>query len=89
MMNIKRLTLINFSIISFFCLIYLQNNYNINNGVVNFIKELFTIPFLIAQVVFLVISVKQLFKKHINITFLISVVLLVTSSFITFNSFIS
>ncbi len=88
-MNIKKLTLINFSIIIFFCLIYLQNQYKINNGFVNFIKELFTIPFLFAQVIFLIISVKHLLKQKMNIAFLISVIILATSSFITFKSFVN
>ena len=88
-MDIKKLTLINLSITIFFFLIYLQNHYNINNGFVNFIKELFTIPFLIAQVIFLIISVKHLLKKQINIAFLISVIILATSSFITFKSFVN
>ncbi len=87
-MNIKKLTIINFSITTYFCLIYLQYYYNITNEFVNFIKELFTIPFLIAQVIFLIISIKQLLKKHINMAFIISVILLVISSFIIFKSFI-
>lgn len=87
-MNIKKITLINFSITGFFCLIYLQNNSNINNGIVNFIKELFTIPFLIAQVVFLIISIKKILNKRINIRFIISLILLITCSFFTFKSFI-
>ena len=86
-MNIKKLTLINFAIVTFFSLIYLQFYYRIDNLAVIFLKELVTIPFLISQVIFWLISIKLLANNTKKLYFILSFTLLTICSFLTLQSF--
>ena len=47
----------NFTIVSYFVLIWLINFYKIDIVLIGVFRELLTIPFLIAQIVFLVIGI--------------------------------
>lgn len=54
----KNLTIVNFAIVSYFFLIWLINFYEIDFVLIGVFRELLTIPFLIAQIVFSVIGIK-------------------------------
>lgn len=59
----RNLTIVNFAIVSYFILIWLINFYKIDNVIIGVFREILTIPFLIAQIVFLVIGIRYLIKK--------------------------
>ncbi len=84
----QRLIIINFTIIIYFLVITLLYYFQINSQPVQFIVELFTIPFLLAQIVFLVLGINYVIKNpnKSNLT-LISVILLAISTMLTFGSF--
>jgi hypothetical protein len=83
----KNLTIINFVIVSYFILIWLISFYKIDFVLIGVFGELLTIPFLIAQIVFLVIGIKYLIKNQKNPLIIISVLLLAICSIITIGSF--
>jgi hypothetical protein len=83
----RNLTIINFVIVSYFILIWLINFYKIDFVLIGVFREMLTIPFLIAQIVFLVIGIKILIKKQSNSLTIISVLLLAICSIITIGSF--
>ena len=84
----KRLILINFFIVTYFISLYLLNLYKIDFVLVGVFREILTIPFLIAQIVFLVLGVKFLVKrKSKNYLAFISVIVLATCTIITVGSF--
>jgi hypothetical protein len=86
-MTSRNLTIINFVIVSFFILIYLLNYYKIEFVLIGVFRELLTIPFVIAQVVFLVIGLRSLIKNQRNFLTIISFLLLAICTFITIRSF--
>ncbi|MEH6656111.1 hypothetical protein [Leeuwenhoekiella marinoflava] len=61
--NGQNLRIINLIIVTYFFLLWLVNYYKIESGIIRFFGELLTIPFLIAQLVFLVLGALYL-KKH-------------------------
>lgn len=77
----------NFAIVSYFILIWLISFYNINFVLIGVLSEMLTIPFLIAQIVFLIIGIKYLIKNQIKFLTLISVLALAICSYITIGSF--
>ena len=85
----KRLSIINLTIVLFFLLIYLINLYKIDLVLIGVIRELLTIPFLIAQIVFLTLSIKVLIKENKGEYYLLvsSVVALAICAFFTLGSF--
>ncbi len=85
----KRLAIINFTIVSFFLLIYMINLYKIDHVLIGVFKELLIIPFLIAQIVFLTISIKVLIKDNKGEYYLLvsSVIALAICTFFTLGSF--
>ena len=83
----RNLIIVNFTIVSFFILIWLINFYKIDFVIIGVFKEIFTIPFLIAQIVFLVIGVKYLIKNQRNFLIIISVLSLAICSIFTIGSF--
>lgn len=83
----RNLTLVNFSIVAYFLLIWLINLYEINFVLIGVLRELLTIPFLIAQIVFLIVGVKYLLNKQRNLWTVISIFLLAISAIITIGSF--
>jgi uncharacterized membrane protein len=83
----RNLTIINFVIVSYFILIYLLYYYKIETVLIGVFRELLSIPFLIAQVVFLVIGIKHLINEQRHLLTLISVLLLAICTVITIGSF--
>ena len=83
----KNLTIINFAIVTFFILIWLINIYKIDFDLVGVFRELLTIPFLIAQIVFLVIGIKYLINNKRHFLTIISLLLLAICSVITIGMF--
>lgn len=89
-LNEKKLLIISLSIVSFFISIYLINHFKIDYILIGVLRELLTIPVLLAQMVFLVISVLFLFKRKeskLKYMTIISTILLITSTFLTVGSF--
>jgi len=83
----RNLTIINFVIVTYFILLWLINFYNIDFVLIGVFRELLTIPFLIAQIVFLVIGIRYLIKNQRNFLTIISVILLAICTVITVGSF--
>ena len=84
----RKLIIINLTIVFYFILIYLINLYKIDYVIIGVFWELLTIPFLIGQIVFLVLSVMFLIKnKHTSFMTKISVLLLAICFVITISSF--
>ena len=83
----KNLTIVNFAIVSFFILIFMLNYFKVEFALLDVYREIMTIPFLIAQIVFLIISINYILKNQKNSLTILSVVALAISSFITIGSF--
>ncbi len=84
----QNLTLINFIIVLYFVIIYSLNFYKIDYVLIGVFRELLTIPFLIAQLVFLFFSIKFLIKKGSrNFLFIASTIILFICTFITIGTF--
>jgi hypothetical protein len=83
----RNLTIVNFAIVFYFILIWLVNVYQIDFVLVGVFRELFTIPFLLAQIVFLVIGIIYLMKNKKSLLFMLSVIALAICSIITIGSF--
>ena len=83
----RNLTIVNFAIVSYFILIWLIYFYKIDFVLIGVFVEILTIPFLIAQIVFLVIGIKYLIKNHRKPLTVISVLLLAVCAVITIGSF--
>lgn len=83
----RNLTIINFSIVIYFILIGLIHYFKIDFVLMGVLIELLTIPFLIAQIVFLVIGIKQLINGQKNRLTFISVLTLAICSIITISGF--
>ena len=79
----KSLIIVNFAIVSYFIVIWLINFYKIDFVLIGVFRELLTIPFLIAQIVFLVIGIKYLMKNKKSFLLIISVLLLAICSIVT------
>lgn len=83
----RNLTIVNFAIVSYFVLIYLLNLYKIDFVLIGVFRELLTIPFLIAQIIFLVIGIKHLAKNKRHFLTIISLISLAICSIMTIGSF--
>lgn len=84
----KRLTIINLIIVAYLLAVYLLYVFKVDTIVTGFFIELFTIPFLLAQLVFLVIGIKFLIKnKSVKTATKISVFSIVISTVLTVGSF--
>jgi len=83
----RNLIIANFAIVSYFILIWLINFYKIDFVLIGVFREMLTIPFLIAQIVFLVIGIKFLIKNQRNTLTIISVLSLAICMIITIGSF--
>jgi hypothetical protein len=83
----RNLIIANFAIVSYFILIWLINFYKIDFVLIGVFREMLTIPFLIAQIVFLVIGIRYLMKNKRNPLIIISFLTLVICSVITIGSF--
>lgn len=89
-MTNRNLTIINFTTVIYFITLYLIFLFKIDFVLIGFFVELLTIPFMIGQIVFLVIGINHLVKKHkrsvINI---ISIVALLICVILTVGSYLS
>ncbi len=83
----RNLSIANFAIVFYFILIWLINFYQIDFVLIGVFRELLTIPFLIAQIVFVVIGIIHLMKSKKNLLFILSVLALIICSIITIGSF--
>jgi hypothetical protein len=85
--TIKTLTTVNFLIVIYFVIVYILYLYKVDVFFIGVLRELLSIPFLIAQIVFLVNGIVN-FKKHQrNVWFIISLVTLAVCTVITIGSF--
>lgn len=85
--NIKTLSVINLIIVFFFISIALLNYYGVNFIGVRFVVELFTIPFFIAKIIFLIIGIRYIIQNKKNIILITSVFMLAFCLCITLISF--
>ena len=83
----RNLKVINFIIVTYFILMYLIDLFKMDFFLAGFFRELFTIPFLIAQIVFLIIGIKFIMKNQTHIVTKISIFLLGICAVITMGSF--
>ncbi|SFC32213.1 hypothetical protein SAMN04487907_103328 [Zunongwangia mangrovi] len=83
----RKLILVNFAIVFYFILIWLTNIYKVDYALIRVFREILTIPFLIAQIIFLVIGINYLRKNQKNYYLAISVLALAICSFVTIGSF--
>ena len=83
----RNLTIVNFAIVSYFILIWLINFYKIDFVLIEVFREMLTIPFLIAQIVFLIIGIKYLIQNQRDFLMIISVLSLSICSVVTIGSF--
>ena len=83
----RNLTIINFAIVTYFGLIYLLNFYKVDFVLIGVLREILTIPFLLAQILFLVIGIVYLIKRKTNFLTIISIIVLTISAIFTFGSF--
>ncbi|RZT95599.1 hypothetical protein EV201_0222 [Ancylomarina subtilis] len=84
----RKLTIINFIIVTYFILIYLINYREVDFVLIGVFRELLTIPFLLAQIVFLILGTRHLMKnKERNVITMLSVIALTLCTIITIGSF--
>ena len=83
----RQLIIINFTIVFFFSLIWVINFYKIDTQLIGVFRELFTLPFFIAQIVFFVIGIKFLIINQRKRLTVISVLSLAICMFIAIGSF--
>lgn len=86
MKKANSLALINSVIVSYFILIWLLYFYKVESTILGVFVELLTIPFLIGQLVFLILGAKHIFKQKTNRALIISLVLLAICTIATFTS---
>jgi hypothetical protein len=84
----RYLTTINFIIVAYFLSIYFLYLYKIDTTLIGVLRELLTIPFLIAQIVFLIIGIRYIIKNNSkNYLTILSVIALMFSTIFTIGSF--
>ncbi len=86
MFSPKQLTTFNLIIVGYFIMVYLINYFKIDFVLIAVIKELATIPFLIAQLIFIFLSLQFFIKNKKEKWLLLSTVLLFFSFFFTIAS---
>ncbi len=83
----KTLTIINLFIVAYFVIIYTLYLAKIDFVLVGIFRELLTISFLLAQIVFLVIRVIYYFRYKANLLFILSWLVLANCSYFTLSTF--
>ena len=83
----RNLTIINIVIVTYFGLIYLLNFYKIDFVLIGVFREILTIPFLIAQIVFLVLGIIHLVTHKTHFLTIISIIGLAISAVYTIGWF--
>ena len=76
LMTNRNLTIINFVIVAYFGLIYLLNLYKIDFVLIGVFREMLTIPFLLAQIVFLILGIIHIIKYKTHFLTIISIIVL-------------
>jgi len=84
----RNLTIINCVIVTYFGLIYLLNIYKIDFVLIGVFRELLTIPFLGAQIFFLVLGIIHLIKHKTHFLTIISIIGLAISAIYTIGWFL-
>lgn len=84
----KNLTIVNFAIATYFALIYLINFFKIDFVLIGVFRELMTIPFLVAQIFFLVLGIVFLVKYKAHFLTSISIIGLAISAIYTIGWFL-
>lgn len=80
----RNLTIGNFVIVIYFTILYLLSIYKFDSFLIGFFGELLTIPFLLAQIVFIVIGIGHLkWNNRKNYFFIISLIALIVCSILT------
>lgn len=87
-MTNKKLTVVNFTIVSYFLLIWLLIIFKVENDFIGAFIELLTIPFLVAQLLFLILGIKYLLKKKRESLTVFSIILLAVCAIIIVGSFL-
>lgn len=83
----SNLTSINFVIVSYFILLGLSHYLKLELFFLGFFRELMTIPFLLAQLIFLIIGIIYLVKNKSKTLTKVSVAALAISTIVTIGSF--
>jgi hypothetical protein len=83
----RNLSIINFVIVAYFGVIYSINFYNIDFVLIGVFREILTIPFLLAQIVFLVLGIIHLIKHKTQFLTIISIIALAISAIYTIGWF--
>jgi hypothetical protein len=83
----KRVAILSFVIVGYFALLHLVNIFKVKAVVIGVFVELLTIPFLLAQIVFLFLGTRFLIKNKFQTLTLLGVLLLIISSIFTFGDF--
>ncbi|SMP08091.1 hypothetical protein SAMN06265367_101684 [Algoriphagus winogradskyi] len=86
-LNDSTVTGINFLIVGYFICLWLVNFLELNSAIIVFFVELLTIPFLLAQLVFLVLGVKFVFQNKKRPLTIFSLFILAICSICTLASF--
>ncbi len=87
-MNEKRLTAINLTIVFYFISIYLIDLFRIDFVLIDVFREILTIPFLLALIVFVILSINLWVKrKMLKPVTIFSIFLLAVIAIITIGSF--
>jgi len=87
LLNNKNLTIINFSIVSYFLMIWLFYINQVKSVILGVFTEMFSIPFLIAQVVFLILGIRFIIKEKSTLLTKVSLLLLAICTILTLGSF--
>ncbi len=87
MFSPKQLTTFNLIIVGYFIIVYLTDYFKIDFVLIGVIKELATIPFLIAQLIFIFLSLQSILRHKKGRWLLPSAILLILSSLLTIGSF--
>ena len=85
--NNKNLTIVNFSIVAYFTLLYVLNYFKIDFVLIGVLREIFTIPFLLAQLLFLVLGIIHIVKHKTYLLTFASIILLAINTIYTVASF--
>ena len=83
----RNLSIINFVIVAYFGVIYSINFYNIDFVLIGVFREILTIPFLLAQIVFLVLGIIHLIKHKTQFLTIISIIALAICAIYTIGWF--
>ena len=83
----RNLTIINITIVLYFLVVYLIHIYKVDYVIVGVFREILTIPFLIAQFVFVVIGINYMMKHKKRILTTMSLVALIVCTILTIGSF--